>query len=486
MSILDEAVMVDDPPRRDWSEYQGNIFEAVHKQFDNLIVQAVAGSGKTTTLVEATTFVSGSALFLAFNKGIAEELRSRTSIDCKTMNALGHQVWRQEMPHAKLDAKKLDSIIARFPDESFRKEFGYTIKRAVGLAKNCAFGIGREAELQDFAELIDSYLDVDSTRLQDVALASLSVFEQSLSELETFDFDDQLYVPLAQGWAYPTYWTVFVDECQDLSPIQHLMLANMQTLGSRIIAVGDRNQAIYGFRGAAHDSMDLLKSRFSMVELPLSISYRCAQRIVEEAQMYSEHIQARPNAPLGAVRYTRDDEADPEIFVNQLILCRNNAPMFRAIMRHIRQRKPCRVLSNFLEGFQGFIRKFKGEDTRAIRQQLDKWYLKEKESAENKGFRGKVAALADKYETVALFCEEYRTKQEILDTVYKLSQCATGPLFSTIHKAKGLEHQSVHILRPDLMPAFYATSKEQLQQESNLTYVAITRAIDNLTWGERR
>ena len=487
MSILD-TVLDDTPPepKRSWSNFQRDIFQSVAEAKENILVQAVAGSGKTTTIVEATRHAQGSTLFLAFNKSIAEEIRQRTFCDVKTLNALGHAIWRLERPQASLDAKKLDGLLAKAPEE-FRREHGYATKRAVGLAKNCAFGIDQEATQSGFADLINSYLDVPSESLDLVANAALSLFEQSLESLETFDFDDQVYVPLKEGWELPDYSNLFVDECQDLSPIQHHLLREMhRQRGSRIIAVGDRHQSIYGFRGALHNSMDSLKSRFAMLELPLSISYRCAKRIVAEAQLYSEHIQPAEWAPEGSVHYTEVDEGDPEFFQNSMILCRNNAPLFRAILRHVRARRSIRVMSNFLDSLTSFVKHFRTKSSKDLQTKLDRWRDTELASAGAKGFAGKRAAIEDKYETLSLFCEQYSTVEGILDSLRQIATGTGGPIFATIHKAKGLEHDSVHILRPDLMPAFYARSPEAIQQESNLTYVAITRAKHSLTWGERR
>jgi DNA helicase-2/ATP-dependent DNA helicase PcrA len=249
-----------------------------------------------------------------------------------------------------------------------------------------------------------------------------------------------------------------VDECQDLSPIQHIMLERLKARGSRIIAVGDRHQAIYGFRGAKHDSMDDLKELFKMTELPLDISYRCAQSVVREA-------------------------SDPRLFDNCLVVCRNNAPMFAAILRHVRAKSPCIVLSNFLDSFQGFIRSFKTVYTTDLMVKVDRWYEKESAAAKAKGFKGKLAALSDKYETVKLLCAEFKRTEDVLGMVKRLGYGVSGPTFATIHKAKGLEHENVYILRPDLMPAIYAQSPEQKRQEANLEYVAITRAKTNLTYG---
>jgi superfamily I DNA/RNA helicase len=57
-----------------------------------------------------------------------------------------------------------------------------------------------------------------------------------------------------------------------------------------------------------------------------------------------------------------------------------------------------------------------------------------------------------------------------------------GPRLATVHKAKGLEAQRVFILEPSLMPSPYAKQPWQLEQENNLIYVAITRALETLIY----
>ncbi len=489
-------------PSRVWSPYQVAFFDAVRQQSNGLILNAVAGSGKTTTLIQAMDYCPGRSLFLAFNKSIALDIASKArGHTVKTLNALGHWQWMQNSPSSKLNAKKVLEIIKTLMGEGEEfKTFGYTCAKIVGLAKNCCFGLVDspagaltggwppsvfDVDLDQWVELMESYqVDIpfeDLPRYAEICQQALSL---SAKDWETFDFDDQLYMPALAGWEYPSYETVFVDECQDLSPIQHLMLSRLAQRGARLIAVGDRHQAIYGFRGALTNSMDLLKERFSMLELPLSISYRCDQEIIREAQLYCPTILARPGAGAGSVSIS--ETGDPELFSDSLVLCRNNAPLFAAILRHYRAKRPCRVLSNFLESFTGFIRGFKTTYTSDLQTKLDRWFEKERDSAEQRGFRGKVAGLRDKYETVSLFCSEFTKTADILDCVKRLGDCTTGPTLSTIHKAKGLESERVYILRPDLLPSKWATTPEAKQQEANLSYVAITRAKHELTYGAQQ
>lgn len=436
-------------------------------------------------------YSQGTNLFLAFNKSIADEMRVKVGAKgvVKTLNALGMGCFYRYR-RVELDDRRVLGFFKVLMGEGSEdyKTFAYTLKRVVGLMKNQGLGLdGEPPDHQQVMEIIDSYqMDIPFDRLAELSLKALEAFKMSIRPSNTIDYDDQLYIPLLENWEYPFYSNVFVDECQDLSPIQHMMLDRMASRGSRIIAVGDPFQAIYGFRGALTNSIDLLRTKFRMRELPLSISYRCAQAIVRSANEQCPTLQAREGAPEGLVqhRINLDYTEDPQLFDSGLlVLSRNNAPLFRSILRHVRAKVPCRVLSNFLESFEGFIRGFKVSSTSDLIPKLETWFATEREAALKKGFRGKIAGLTDKFETAMLLAKEFKSVDDIVYTLRRLSTSSSGPTFSTIHKAKGLEEQSVYILRPDTLPSPFAVTPEAIQQEHNLLYVAKTRAIHTLTFG---
>lgn len=74
---------------RQWSQYQQDIFAFVENETGNAIVEAVAGSGKSTTGVEAMNRIPAgqSSIFLAFNKSIAEELKAK-GVNARTFHSL--------------------------------------------------------------------------------------------------------------------------------------------------------------------------------------------------------------------------------------------------------------------------------------------------------------------------------------------------------------------------------------------------------------
>jgi len=501
MDLLSQTVPADTGPRRIWSPFQEAIFSAIREADDNILIQAVAGSGKTTTILEGAGLAQGPVLFLAFNKSIAQDIQGKLlSGEAKTLNALGHRLWMRNCPSARLDADKLEKLVdSQLPPQA-KREFGYIIKRIIGMLKNNGFALESEANLADVTQVISSaeWIDVEDAKIPDLAQFVVRIFELSRADTQTFDFDDQLYGPIFHGWKFPAFGTILVDEAQDLNRIQHLFVDALAQSGARIIAVGDRHQAIYAFRGALHDSLDLLKSQFRMLELPLSISYRCPRSVIAEAQLIVPHIQPRDGAPeglvcdQGALRLEEEpagvppgDWGDPEFWSRSedLIVCRNNAPLFAAVMRSIRARRPCRVLSNALEGLASFIKKQRCNTIAELRPKLDRWLERERLAAEAKGMPWKVAALEDKYATCISLCEGFAFVDEVLNVLRQLSEGKSGPLFSTIHKAKGLEADHVYFLRPDLVPGWWVEGEAALQQEQNLRYVAITRAKQTLIYG---
>lgn len=499
MSFLEQSLPADPPaPRQIPSIFQEAIYEAGRERDTPLLVQAVAGSGKTTTLIQLSQFVQGPVIFLAFNKAIADDIQGKLlSGTAKTLNALGHRLWMQNCPSARLDAKKTEKLVERLMPTEARRKFGFLVQRIIGQAKSSGLGIEAEVNTSDFDHFItNGEWDIDDSDISAAAHYAAQVFNTSRSDTSTFDFDDQIYGPVYHAWPFPSFGTILVDEAQDLNRIQHLFLQALSNNEARVVAVGDRHQAIYAFRGALHNSLDLIKEHFRMEELPLSISYRCPTSVILEAQQLVPHIQARPGAPAGFVKWWEKDfpelapdekVSDPELFLPEhLIVCRNNAPLFSAIMRHVRARKPCIVRSNALDGLQSFIRRFKTSDTQELLRRLDRWLEKETLAAEAKGMAWKVASLDDKAATVRALCEGFSLVDEVLGVVRGLSEGQSGPIFSTIHKAKGLEADHVYFLRPDLVPGWWIKDPDALQQEWNLRYVAITRAKQSLTYGVRK
>src|SRR5258706_8118745 len=108
------------------TEEQDNIIKASVETTDNLLISALAGAAKTSTLVMvANSLPSTIMLSLAFNKRIAVEMKDRlpSNVMCKTLNALGHGVWAQACSQRLvLNTKKSYEILKNLVDGLKRSE----------------------------------------------------------------------------------------------------------------------------------------------------------------------------------------------------------------------------------------------------------------------------------------------------------------------------------------------------------------------------
>src|SRR5690606_13720714 len=123
-----------------FSPYQEAIFDHVESGRGNGAANAVAGSGKTTTIVEAYNRAKrlpgvSKVTFLAFNRSIVGELKER-GVQAKTLNGLGYGALLKSLDfEPTLDGDKIRAIIDRIVHPSDQKIYGGNIGRMVGLAK---------------------------------------------------------------------------------------------------------------------------------------------------------------------------------------------------------------------------------------------------------------------------------------------------------------------------------------------------------------
>jgi DNA helicase-2/ATP-dependent DNA helicase PcrA len=121
-----------------------------------------------------------------------------------------------------------------------------------------------------------------------------------LSENQKLDFDDMLrlcYLYLSHHPDKRKYWQerfsyILIDEFQDINPLQYETIKLLAPHRS-VFAVGDDDQAIYGFRGAEPAIMQRFVKDFHAEIIRLSHNYRCSGNITEAAIKLIGHNQMR-------------------------------------------------------------------------------------------------------------------------------------------------------------------------------------------------
>lgn len=484
-----ESTDIEDQARdttRVWSPYQADIFNFIEFGTGNAIVEAVAGSGKSTTLVEGMKRVRGSSLFLAFNKSIADELKNR-GVNARTFHSLTYSVVTRHKNQRAVETNKLRLLCDQNLSGLNSKKYGSFIQRLVGLARQVGMGIlvqDTEETWMNICVHHDLEPDTDNSDIGEGIELARTIFDLS-NKSPLVDFDDLLYIAVRDGLSLQKFDFVFVDEAQDTNAIQRALLRKVMHKDSRIIAVGDPAQAIYGFRGADSDSLDLIASEFNCVKLPLTISYRCPTEVINYAKKWVSHIEAAPNAKQGSVQSV--SKWNGSIFkANDLVVCRNTKPIIVLAYKLLREGVPMRIMGKEIgQGLKSLINKMKTSDFERLEDKLNDYCVREVEKYVAKSDDAKAEAIHDKISAILCLMrslpEGERTIQHLMWTIDSLfAEGVEQVLLSTIHKAKGLEANNVFWLNSSLCPAPWVKKSWQQQQELNLCYVATTRAKDNL------
>jgi DNA helicase II / ATP-dependent DNA helicase PcrA len=367
------------------------------------------------------------------------------------------------------------------------------VLKLVGLMKASALmpDAPRDA-LLDIIGHFDIEWDDDSLTDDDIIRLARQLLAANNEDTGTVDFDDMLYFVHVFQVKLDTYDYVLVDEAQDTNEIQRVILRKMMGPHSRLVAVGDDAQAIYGFRGASHDSMDLIRDDFDCETLPLSVSYRCPTSVIRAAQQFVPDITARDNAPEGTVTTVTSFKLST-FLPTDLLVCRNTAPLVTVAYKMLAARQPCKILGRDIgRGLTSLIKKLAGKRT-TLAELPDKvlaYQERETATAMKRRQESKAQSIADKCESIMALIDGMTDSDRTrgipgLIAIIESLFSDNGPnvtTLCTVHKAKGLEAPRVFILDPKLMPSKYARQEWQQVQERNLQYVAVTRALNDLVY----
>lgn len=480
---------IDDQPldtSKVWSKYQLAIFNYVQHGTGNVIVKAAAGSGKSTTIENANKLVKGSSIFLAFNKAIAEELKSR-GVNARTFHSLTYSPVTKFKRVNAVDANKIRKICDATLSGDDRSMYGSFVSKLVGLARQTGIGCLVADTEQAWMDIVVHHNLEPESEFADIG-KGIALSRQVLdfsNAAPAVDFDDLLYLAVKEGISLPKFDVIFVDEAQDTNAIQRAILRKLMHSGTRIIAVGDPAQAIYGFRGSDSDSLDLIRTEFNCIELPLTISYRCPQAVVNFAHQWVTHIEAAPNAPMGEVLDLGYDWKTDVFQANDLVVCRTTKPIIQLAYKLLRARVPVRIMGKEIgQGLKNLINKMRANNLPQLEDKLTAWCTREVEKATAKMEDAKAAATQDKVDAILCLMQDLPEGAGIYDLMNTIdSLFAEGvnqTILSTIHKAKGLEANRVFWLNSSQCPAQWARGEWQQQQELNLCYVAVTRAKQTL------
>jgi ATP-dependent DNA helicase Rep len=312
-----------------------------------LLVLAGAGSGKTRVITAKIAhliergFDPAHIAAITFTNKAAREMRERAlrllpkrdgaevPIIC-TFHSLGLKILRTEA--AALGLSKTFSILDPGDIEGIVSELLATTDRARARAAQWRISAWKNSLVAPCEALATASSDAEIA-----AARAYQRYDQTLRSYQAVDFDDLIAMPLAsleRDGAAAEQWRerlsyLLIDEYQDTNPVQYRLLKVLTGTRAAFTAVGDDDQAIYGWRGATIENMEQLPRDFdSLKVIKLEQNYRSDVRILRSAnaliannvKLYEKKLWSeRGLGDLIRVVPAADDEAEAEGVARRLL-----------------------------------------------------------------------------------------------------------------------------------------------------------------------
>lgn len=312
------------------TDEQGAIVDAV-RGGDKVVGEALAGTGKTSTAVEITKSMAGiPTTYIAFNKSVQKEAEGRFPrewVDCRTGHSLAYHA------AAKPFADRLpgNSGASRISAQQMAKKLktkpllldSGTINpvHVTRMAQATVNGFMKTADSQIMPWHIPSRV-MGMHSPVDVAVAVLPIANQIWDDLVNpkgvFRFTPDVYLKLAQlhDMRIPADLIIF-DEAQDADPVMAAIVKRQEDFGSQLVYIGDRHQAIYGWRGA----VDAMSKVENATRLRLSMSFRFGTAIADLANEWLKALgstaRVRGYDKIPSRIVTRDELTEPRAILTR-------------------------------------------------------------------------------------------------------------------------------------------------------------------------
>lgn len=478
-------------------------------------VEAVAGAGKSTLLRLICRIMSGEIVICAFNKKIAVEMQQKlmeeglitdpkdwkARLKVGTVHSLGWGAWRRANKGCVINRHKMDDMIKAL---QVPEDLHSIVRKLVNHSRQSGILLlWQPGDRMKWYDIINHYsLDediIDPAQLDeavDWAVRGITWYKKMGSTM--VDFEDMVWLPAISPLFMGYKDWVLTDEAQDTNPTRRILIRKMLKRGGRAIFVGDRHQSIFGFTGADNDAVEQIVRDFECTLLPLTVTYRCPKRVVEFAQGYVSHIIAHESASEGEVievgAETFRKDLIPTLKHGDAILCRNTAPMVKLAFTLIRRLIPCHVEGRDIgESLIQLAKKYKTRNIDTWRNKLTKYRDTQMKKLKEQKKDSAAQSVEDRVDTLLVLAEGCNDIHEVIDRIVQLFKDAVNDdgtineevknkvTLSTVHKAKGREWNDVFILGfRKYMPSKYARQDWEMEQETNIIYVAGTRAKQKL------
>lgn len=469
----------------------------------HVLVEARAGSGKSSSCaegmhrqVERDPGLRGLVRYSVFSSQNAKEFRSQCpdGVEVGTVHSFGYGALQKSLS-SKFEKNKTYLILDESRDgKAMPRYYRKSVAMLVGAAKNQGLLPGQE-DIHDTLIRLLLHYDINCYgRPGWLAEWGEKVLRRAAEWTELVDFDDMIWLPAVHNLDFPHIECLYLDEVQDWNPAQHALIPLLCPRG-RVVAVGDRYQAIYAWRGADADSIPNLESRLGqdatrvLARMPLTMTWRCPKSHVALAQHFVGDIESRPDARDGTIGHLGLEEALEESEPGDMVLSPTNAPLISGALQLIAQRRRSvvrgRAVGDQLVSILRTIR-----DARTVNdlyRGVKSWESRELiKLSDMDGVEDIIESVQDRVSGLLAVLTTCDSPEQVEPAIAQLFSEDADPkrlpsavIFSTIHRAKGLEADCIRLLRA---PTRTPRMDWEIQQAKNLQYVALTRSKDRLVF----
>lgn len=457
------------------------------KTGDNLVIEAGAGTGKTSTLrmmaeaVMEKSFTNKRGIYIAYNKAIAEDAKASFpgTVNARTAHSFAYQAvgkdYRSRLNGPRVPARQAAQILGIYQPFQVNETvlMPTTIASLVDrTVSNFANSADDEVQAYHVPKVDGAESVMDDLRTMIVPFAR-KAWADLTSKSGKLKFKHDHYLKI---WAMsePTLRADFIllDEAQDANPVI-AQVVEAQDHAQKIM-VGDRSQAIYGWRGAV-DAM----TRFdpSAQRLLLSQSFRFGSAVADEANKWLSLL----DAPLRLSGFDQIDSKIEHLDAPDAVLARTNAEVMARAIGAMNEGRRAAIV--------GGTREIKSLAEAALDLQSGRstWHpdLIAFSSWDELRTYAQDEAGRDLRVFVKLI-DTYGAHKVIEVADASVNEGDADVILSTAHKAKGREWDKVQIAA-DFGQSDDSKDSGPSRPEMMLNYVAVTRAklvLDNaaLSW----
>jgi hypothetical protein len=452
------------------------------KSGQDLIVQALAGTGKTTTLkllAEALSDKTGT--YIAFNRSIVDEARTKfpSNVNCKTAHSLafasvGYK-YKERIDNSQRVTFNQMANWMDAPKIAFKHgkaDHQLDSDQVARLVMQCVTNFCKSVDVEVSEEHVEVpfLMSLDKRQTEAFIKRIIPLAQKSWNDLQATDgflkFSHDHYLKMWQ-LASPKIKGDFIlfDEAQDADPVMLSIIESQKNVQK--IFCGDQYQAIYEWRGAKN----ALENVTAMKTLWLTQSFRFGDAIADEANDILDFL----DASVSVIGLPSISSSVAKVTNPRAILCRTNAGVIKHVMEELEKRRKVAVIGRtqeLIDFAEACGQLQKGQRTGHPELAPFQSWFEVREYSDN------YPEDAQELRSMVDLVDRFGVQPLISALKNVVPEEGADVLISTAHKAKGREWKTVKLAGDFLHP------QDMEVEDLRLAYVSVTRAIETLDMSE--